>query len=160
MCLLCKLQLPLNASAIMTSIQFALWLISVGVLICSAGRFGGYVEKYMSIGLSVLCGVTILVYVVMLGIVLSNFPNEVWSNVALSNLYDLFITDYEWIAQQTPTFEMFDPSVVNMKLLNPEIPLIWQCRTSIIYKPDDPALNESDNARLNLNESSVGAIPS
>ena len=92
----------------------------------------------------------------MLGVVLSNYPNEVWSDVVMSNLCDLFVTDYEWIENWTPTYEMFAPDVVNRKLLNPEIPLIWQSRSSVIYRPNDPALNESDDTLLDLSESSMG----
>lgn len=109
MCILCTLQIPLHAGVIMTGIQLCIWFVSAGVFICSWGRYGLYVEQYTRWGLCFLAGATIMCYIVMLGVLLGSAPQYNWPDIIISNIKDLVVTDYEYIAAQTRVLSRLPP---------------------------------------------------
>ena len=101
MCIFCTFQIILQVGVILACIQFVLWFISAGVYICSRGKYGLHVERYTRLALCLLSGGTVFTYLLMLGIMLGNYPDVKWPQIVMANLSDLIVTDYEYIEMHT-----------------------------------------------------------
>lgn len=102
MCIYCKFDMAVKVGGILLYIQFAIWFVSAGIYVSSAGRFGTYPERYTRLALVFLIGTTFFIYLTKLGMILGSSPNSSWPELVARSLTTLLVSDYAQIEQNTP----------------------------------------------------------
>lgn len=102
MCIYCKFDMAAKVGGILSYIQFAIWFVSAGIYVSSAGRFGTYPERYTRLALMFLIGTTFFIYLTKLGMMLGSSPDSSWPDLVVHYLTKLMVSDYAQIEHHTP----------------------------------------------------------
>ncbi len=99
MCFSCIVSIVLQVIQLLICFQFGAWLASAGIFTCSWGTSGLYSEQYTRWALCGLAGAWLLTHIASIGAAMGASPQKRWSEMVISYVQSIVITDYEAVAR-------------------------------------------------------------